>query len=140
MSENLLEVSGGCYCGAVRYRATGVKPQVSECHCSQCRKQAGHRYAVVEAKTSHTEIEGADKITWFRASPEGERGFCSVCGSTLFWKGSEEDFCGILAASVDEPNGLVLTSHIFVESKGGYYEITDGLPQFEGYDRPVGAG
>jgi hypothetical protein len=33
-----------------------------------------------------------------------------------------------------------LTSHIFVESKGGYYEITDGLPQFEGYDRPVGAG
>jgi hypothetical protein len=58
----------------------------------------------------------------------------------LFWKGSEEDFCGILAASVDEPNGLVLTSHIFVESKGGYYEITDGLPQFEGYDRPVGAG
>jgi hypothetical protein len=126
MSENLLEVSGGCYCGAVRYRAAGVKPQVSECHCSQCRKQAGHRYAVVEAKTSRTEIEGADKITWFRASPQGERGFCSVCGSTLFWKGS--------------PNGLVLTSHIFVESKGGYYEITDGLPQFEGYDRPVGAG
>ena len=140
MSEDLLEVRGGCYCGAVRFRASEVRPQLSECHCSMCRKQSGHRYAVAEGKTSRTVCEGADKITWFRASPEGARGFCSVCGSTLFWKSSEEDFCGILAAAIDEPNGLVLARHIFVESKGGYYEITDDLPQFEGFDRPVTAG
>ena len=139
MSEDLLEVSGGCYCGGVRYRAKGVMPQVTECHCSQCRKQAGHRYAIVDAKTSDMEVEGADKISWFRASPEGERGFCSVCGSNLFWKSSEEDFSAILAASIDEPNDLEVTKHIFVESKGGYYEITDGLAQYEGFDRPVAA-
>ena len=140
MSKNSLEVSGGCYCGAVRFRAKDVSPEVTECHCSQCRMQSGHRYASTGGKTSDLEIEGADKITWFRASPEGERGFCSVCGSTLFWKSFEEDFCGILAAAVDEPNDLQVTKHIFVESKGGYYEIADDLPQFEGYDRPVGAG
>lgn len=140
MGEDLLEVSGGCYCGAVRFRASDVRPDLTECHCSMCRKQAGHRYAVAEGKTRSLEIEGADTITWFRASPEGERGFCSLCGSTLFWKSSVEDFCAILAAAVDEPNDLRLTKHIFVESKGGYYEITDGLPRFEGYDRPVAGG
>ena len=60
MSEDLLEVSGGCYCGGVRFRAKGVKPQVTECHCSQCRKQSGHRFASTGAKTSDMEIEGED--------------------------------------------------------------------------------
>lgn len=140
MSEDLLEVSGGCYCGAVRFCAKDVRPEVTECHCSQCRKQSGHRYASTGAKTSDMEIEGADKITWHRTSPEAERGFCVVCGSTLFWKLSDEDYTGILAAAIDEPSGLRVTKHIFVESKGGYYEITDGLRQFEGYDRPVTSG
>ena len=140
MSGTLPEVSGSCLCGAVRYRAKDVPPQVTECHCSQCRKQAGHRYASTGAKTSDMEIEGAETITWYRASPEAERGFCSVCGSTLFWKRSDEDYTGILAATVDEPNALNVTKHIFVESKAGYYAINDGLPQFEGYDRPVAVG
>ena len=47
---------------------------------------------------------------------------------------------GILAAAVDGPNRLKLTKHIFVESKGGYYEIADDLPRFHGYDRPVAGG
>ena len=131
MSEALLDVSGSCYCGAVRYRAKGVKPQVTECHCSQCRKQSGHRYATTGVKTSGLEIDGADTITWYQASPSAERGFCSVCGSTLFWKRSGEDYSAILAASIDEPNGLELTKHIFVASKGDYYEISDGLPKYD---------
>lgn len=131
MSEDRHEISGGCYCGAVRYRAKGVKAQMTECHCSQCRKQSGHRYASTGAKTSGIKIEGAEKITWYRASPEAERGFCSVCGSTLFWKRSDEDYSAILAGSIDEPNELRLAKHIFVADKGGYYEIDDGLPQHE---------
>ena len=136
MSKDLLEVSGGCYCGAVRFRAKDVSPEVTECHCSQCRMQSGHRYASTGGKTSDLEIKGADKVTWYRTSPEAERGFCAICGSTLFWKRSDEDYTGILAAAIDEPNGLELTKHIFVESKGDYYDISDGLPQFVGYDEP----
>lgn len=137
MSDDLQTVSGGCHCGKVRYRASGVGREVTECHCAQCRKQAGHRYASTGTKTSDIEIEGAAHITWYRASPDAERGFCSVCGSHLFWKQSNEDYSGILAASVDEPSGLRLAKHIFVDDKGDYYEITDGLPRFAGYDRPL---
>jgi hypothetical protein len=137
MSGIIQQVSGGCYCRRVRYRASGVSRQVTECHCSQCRKQAGHRYASTGAKTSDIEIDGAANITWYRASPHAERGFCSTCGSHLFWKLSSEDYIGILAASIDEQSGLHMSKHIFIEDKGDYYEITDGLPQFAGYDRLV---
>ena len=34
-------------------------------------------------------------------------------------------------------NGLALAKHIYVDSKGSYYEIDDGLPCFEGYDTPL---
>jgi hypothetical protein len=140
MSEDLLEASGGCYCGAVRYRAKAVSREVTECHCSQCRKQAGHRFASTGAKTSDIEIDGADNITWYRASPDAERGFCSTCGSHLFWRMSAEDYTAILAASLDEPSGLRVTKHIFVADKGDYYEIDDDLPRFAGYDTPAASG
>ena len=69
--------------------------------------------------------------------PTPKRGFCTACGSHLFWRSSSEDKTAILAASVDEPNSLKMFRHIFVEDKPGYYDIDDGLPRFEGYDRPV---
>ncbi len=137
MNDTLLTVRGGCYCERVRYRALGVRREVTECHCSQCRKQSGHRYASTGARASEMEIDGAQNITWFRASDEAERGFCSTCGSTLFWKPSGRDYIGILAASIDDAEGLEVTKHIFVEDKGSYYAITDGLPQFAGYDNPM---
>ncbi len=131
-------LEGGCLCGAVRYRADGVDPNVTECHCGQCRRQSGHRYASVNARPDGVEIEGADRITWFSASDFAERGFCSRCGSHLFWKTADGKYLVLLAASVDEPNALKLAKHIFVDDKPGYYDIDDGLPRFEGYDRPVG--
>ncbi len=136
MSGEIEGVSGGCYCGQVRYRASRVSSDVTECHCSQCRKQSGHRYASAGAKAGDVEIEGAANLTWFRASPHAERGFCSTCGSHLFWKSLKDDEMAILAASVDEPTGLRLATHIFVDDKGDYYELDDGLPKFSGYDTP----
>lgn len=137
MSETIPEARGGCYCGEVRYRARNVRRDVTECHCTQCRKQAGHRYASTSTKTSDIEIDGVANITWYSASALAERGFCSSCGSHLFWRGSQEDYTSILAASLDAPSGLRLAKHIFVADKGDYYEITDDLPRFDGYDRPV---
>lgn len=136
MTDDFREVSGGCYCGRVRYRAGGVGRDVIECHCSQCRKQSGHRYAGAFAKTGDVEIDGAEAVTWFRASPAAERGFCATCGSHLFWKASRGDNMAITAASVDEPSGLRMARHIFVDDKGDYYDITDGLPRFAGQEPP----
>ena len=136
MSDETKDVSGGCYCGKVRYRAKLVSSEITECHCSQCRKQSGHRYATTGTKSGDVEIEGAENITWFRASSSAERGFCSACGSHLFWRSSTNDEMAILAASIDEPTGLRLVGHIFVEDKADYYKITDGLPQFTRYDTP----
>ena len=123
--------NGACLCGAVGFVVSGPLRGVVYCHCSQCRRQSGHFYAATNVADANLEITGADKITWFSASEFAKRGFCSVCGSVLFWKHNEEAETSVLAGSFDQPSGLRSESHIFVGDKGDYYTIDDGLPQFE---------
>lgn len=121
--------NGGCLCGAVTYEVTGALRPVRFCHCGQCRKQSGHFYAATSAPISAILISGEDQITWYQSSHRASRGFCSNCGSALFWKHNGFPDMSILAGSLDEPTGLTAERHIFCASKGDYYEIGDGLPQ-----------
>lgn len=123
--------SGSCLCGAVRFSICGPLRGVVYCHCSQCRKQSGHFYAATSVDDADLEIEGAGSITWFAASSVAKRGFCSACGSVLFWKHKDHCETSIMAGAFDSPSGLKGEVHIFVGDKGDYYTIDDGLPQYE---------
>ncbi|MEL7430044.1 MAG: GFA family protein [Pseudomonadota bacterium] len=107
-----------------------MRPIVA-CHCSQCRKQTGLYYAATAAKNSDLRITETT-LKWFQASPEtipeAKRGFCSVCGSAMFWKNEKEDFTSILAGSIDGESGLAVKEHIFTDTIPDWYEITDGKP------------
>lgn len=139
MSGTIDNAAGGCLCGAVRYTVRDVGTGVTECHCGQCRRQSGHRYATVPARWADVALEGGEAVTWFRASDAAERGFCTRCGSHLFWRANDDGRVAILAASLDDGAALAMARHIYVESKPAYYEIDDGLPRFRGYDTPAGA-
>lgn len=132
MTDLIESHEGGCLCGKVRYTVAGPLRGVSCCHCSQCRRQTGLYYATTEAAAADMTILGVDNLSTYRASTIAIRQFCKTCGSALFWIGDNSDRIGILAGSLDSPTGLKLTHHIFCESKGDYYTINDGLPQFTG--------
>jgi len=123
--------SGSCLCGAVRFTTSGPLRGVVYCHCTQCRKQSGHFYAATDIEDAELSIEGGENVTWFAASDFARRGFCSVCGSVLFWKRDGSDKISIMAGAFDQPSGLKGEVHIFVADKGDYYTLDDGLPQFE---------
>jgi len=122
---------GSCLCGAVRFAVSGPLRGVIYCHCSQCRKQSGHYYAATNAADADLAVDGSEKITWYKASAFAKRGFCSICGSVLFWKHNELAETSVMAGAFEQPSGLKGEVHIFVADKGDYYEIDDGLPQFE---------
>jgi hypothetical protein len=74
-------------------------------------------------------VTGQEKLTWYQSSEKVRRGFCSTCGSALFWDPPAKDWIGIAMGAFDTPTETRLALHIFVAEKGDYYEITDGLPQ-----------
>ncbi|UJW74009.1 GFA family protein [Rhizobium sp. SL42] len=121
---------GGCLCGAVSIAVRGALSPVSFCHCSQCRRQTGHFYATTDAAVDDVEILGAEAIAFYRSSPEAERGFCSKCGSALFWRADNSGRMSIMAGLFDTPTGLDGGYHIYCADKGDYYAINDALPQY----------
>lgn len=121
-------ISGGCECGAIRYRsAADARPPVA-CHCSQCRRISGHFWAATQVPTESLRIEGLDHLIWYRSSAIARRGFCGRCGSSLFWERDGEGATSVGAGTLDKPTGLWLTEHIFTEDKGDYYDLPDHLP------------
>ena len=120
---------GSCLCGAVTFEVEGELHPPDACHCRQCRKQSGHYFASTDVPRSAVTVHGGDKVTWFRSSEKVRRGFCSICGSALFWDPIEKDWTGLSMGAFDGPTGTRLRIHIFVADKGDYYDIADGLPQ-----------
>ena len=122
---------GGCLCGAVRYRATAAPLRVVICHCSMCRKHSG---APVLAFV-HFPIDSFKWVkgepTRYRSSRYAERGFCSVCGSTLTM---HEEVLGdrmqVALGSLDEPERVHPDDHVWTQDQLPWFEITDQLRRF----------
>jgi hypothetical protein len=113
----------------VSFEVTGSLPGPDACHCSQCRKTSGHYWASTDVPRAALTVHGANNVTWFRSSEKVRRGFCSTCGSALFWDPTGKDWIGIGMGAFDSPTGTRLRIHIYVADKGDYYDIADGLPQ-----------
>ena len=124
--------TGGCLCGAVRYEVTGPLRDVVNCHCGMCQRLHGNFGPHSKALKADISITRDEGLAWYSTSDVARRGFCRECGSSLFWDPFEQDATGIIAGSLDGPTGLTTMGHIFVGEKSDFYEITDGLPQFEG--------
>jgi hypothetical protein len=120
---------GSCLCGAVSFEVDGPLHAPIACHCSQCRKQSSHYWAATDVPRSVLRLHGEDKVTWFRSSANVRRGFCSVCGSNLFWDRADESSIYAGMGAFDTPTATHLARHVFVADKGDYYDIADGLPQ-----------
>lgn len=120
---------GSCLCGAVHFEVAGELAPPTACHCTRCRKHTGHYEAGTDVPKAAVTIQGAEKVTWFQSSEKVRRGFCSVCGSSLFFDPIHRDWIGIAMGAFDTPTHTKLSMHIFVADKGDYYGIADGLPQ-----------
>ena len=118
--------SGSCLCGAVAYEVTGKLRNAIGCHCTQCRKVTGHYLAASAADHGDFRLTRDDGLAWYRSSEAARRGFCRICGSTLFWQGDGRDYIAIAAGSLDAPTDIHLEGHIFCADKGDYYDVSDG--------------
>ncbi|NUB24670.1 GFA family protein [Azospirillum brasilense] len=124
------DLTGGCLCGGVRYRATERPMGVVNCHCGQCRRFHGHFGAYITIPRKTVVIEAQDTLSWYRSSAKAQRGFCSRCGSSLFWSGDEGALLDIAAGTLDQPTSLTTLRHIYAADKGDYYTLDDGLERF----------
>ena len=115
-----------CLCGGVRFEVTGGLRDVVACHCIQCRKQTGNYMSATGCPDEALKLTSENGLTWYESTPGYRRGFCSTCGSTLFWKAAGSERIAIAAGVFDDPLGVTLKGHIYCDFAGDYYEIAGG--------------
>jgi len=125
--------SGRCLCGSVKFSIRGpLRPTAVACHCTTCRRFTGGLWVGTSASRDHVDIERGETLTWYQSSPEGRRGFCGRCGSSLFWEGDGEPLWSIAAGSLDEPTGLKLAVHSWTAESADYWSFDPGIPRKPG--------
>lgn len=126
--------TGRCECGAVQYEVTGETTGVTYCHCSKCRRWHGHVGAWTAVDRPDFRVTQARGLKWHDVNPKMRRGFCAECGCGLFFDEAGDPKMGITAGSLAAPTGLRSKAHIYVASKGDYYEIPDdGLTRYDAF-------
>jgi hypothetical protein len=127
--------TGQCLCGAVRYRVRGPLRDVLVCHCEECRRWHGHISASTAVAREDLVLVEERGLRWIdspRSDARARRGFCSECGSSLFWDAPGRATISVSAGTLDPPTGVRVVSHWFVSQAGDYYELPeDGLPRHE---------
>ncbi|QQD25062.1 GFA family protein [Venatoribacter cucullus] len=128
--------TGSCLCGGIQYEINGELTDVLNCHCSMCRKlhAAAFRTRASVRRADWKTIKGEALIKFYESSPGEHKGFCSNCGSSIFTKfDNNPDVYGFPLGTLDTDPGVKAERHVFVGSKAPWFDITDDLPQYDGY-------
>jgi len=123
-----MATTGQCICGAVRFEVNGPLRDVLVCHCTECRRWAGHAWAASAAYVDDLTFFEDRGLRWIDSPDsvyDARRGFCSECGSGLFWQAPGRDRISIAAGALDVPTGLATRAQIYTDSAGDYYELDE---------------
>lgn len=127
--------TGGCHCGAVRYRVEGDAQHVALCHCSDCRKSAGAPAVAWAAFTEDQFALEQGEVTTFNSSGASMRSFCPKCGTGVFFRNAETlpGIVDVQAATLDAPETYAPQVHIQIAERLAYMENAHELPAFKRY-------
>jgi hypothetical protein len=123
-------LTGGCFCGELRYEVSGTPFHETNCHCTICRRTTGAAFvtwfSVRRAELRFTRGEPRR----FQSTTNGTRGFCARCGTQLTFELEGLDEIDITTCSLDAPDALPPKDHTYMKSKLGWVNPADGLPQY----------
>jgi hypothetical protein len=124
-----MSLTGGCQCGAVRFRAETVG-RATICHCRMCQKAFGAAFGPLASVRNEdlTWTRGAPKI--FRSSNLVTRGFCEACGTPLTYVNNPEQTEMALGA-FDDPNAVAPALQFQPSQKVAWFDGLADLPAKE---------
>lgn len=135
-------ITGGCLCGAVRYRATEGPIAARVCWCRDCQKigaGSGTVNAIFRSEAVTVEGETRDFEGVADSGNRMHRRFCPACGTPLFSAAEARPHLLIIrAGSLDDPEIVKPSATIWIDSAPSWALIDDAQPTFDGQPPPAG--
>jgi hypothetical protein len=128
--------SGGCVCGAVRYRVVGKPTAGTVCHCKCCQRRLASAFAVIASfEEKNLAITQGELVECEHRSDASGRwlktNFCPKCGTTIYHTAElRPGIKSIAAGTFDEPDWFAIDRHIWVQSKRPWVTIPPGCATY----------
>ena len=129
--------NGSCLCSAIHFTAKNIGNSVGACHCGMCRKWGGAPLMAVNCGTD-VSFEGEDNISVFSSSDWAERGFCSQCGSHLFYRLKQSKQYIMPAGLFEDQEMFVFDNQVFIDKKPSFYSFankTNNMTEAEMFEK-----
>jgi hypothetical protein len=96
--------TGGCQCGAIRFRVEGPLRRASICHCRMCQKATGGYVGAYASFPAEAVTWTRGERGWFQSSEAIARGFCGACGTPLTFEAvAGGEHIGLTIGAFDHP-------------------------------------
>lgn len=118
-------LSGGCQCGAVRFRVTGHPGTSSVCHCRMCQKASAAPFLALVGPGENPVEWTRGAPAWFQSSSAARRGFCAQCGTPLAY--DAPDGLALTVLTFDDPDAVAPTIAYGVEAKRPWCDTVPDL-------------
>jgi hypothetical protein len=122
-------LTGGCQCGAVRYRLHQIPTEPSICHCRMCQKAFGSFFAPLAGVQLDKFEVTRGKLSIFKSSDIVERGFCRDCGTPLSFRYLAKNRISVSIGSLDEPHRVKPIVQDGIEGRLPYFTELVALPE-----------
>ena len=134
----MINFTGSCSCGSIKYTLRESPMFTQVCHCNLCKKITGSAFII------NSMIEGWNfnldtgvLKSYFGPTGSGRQHIikrCNECGEAIVsYFGNTEHLAVIKVGSLSEPNLLPPQAHVFVNTKLDWLKLDDGLPQFQAF-------
>ena len=131
------ELSGGCACGRVRYRARIANDEAYLCHCRMCQRATGS-VSIAFKNVRKADVDWESEPDWYQSSPIARRPYCRDCGTSLGFAFPDSENMDLTVASFDDPSRFRPVHHFGAESLHRAWINTEGLPEYRVKDyQPV---
>ena len=116
----MLTSQASCLCGSVKITANEINPKFTVCHCDSCRGWGGAPFFAIQCGTD-VSIEGEEKIKTFKSSDWAKRGFCSECGTHLFYRLNKTGEYNMPVGIFQDLKDIEMDMQYFSDSRPDYY-------------------
>ena len=124
-------LTGGCQCGAVRYRVDMQPVGAHFCHCRMCQRAVGNVFASLAPVLKERLVWDKKPPQFFKSSTAAQRGFCAQCGTPLTFAYNQSRWICVTTGSLDEPARVPPTVHYGIESQVHWLHLHEELPREE---------
>jgi hypothetical protein len=111
-------ITGGCYCGEVRFSGSPEVRVQTNCHCQNCRRAVGAQaVAWITVKRPQFQFVKGTPCR-YRTETGAWRTFCSRCGTSLTYEHDKRpDEIDITTGSLDHPEDFPPTKDVYPEEQ-----------------------